>query len=214
MEMDEIKYILFDAANTLIHKPQIWSNYAEVLANYGLNIDVKQLRFHHKLVSEVVKFPDITSKEFYDYFNSEVILSLGKLPTTEILTDLFNSCSYLPWVPFDDCKYLSKIYTSMGILSNFSSSLTSIISDKLDLEFQSIFISEELGVAKPNKDIFKIALNDLKLKPFQVLYIGDSLKLDIAPALSCGINVLLIDRDNIFPFFDKRISSFEQLVNI
>ena len=47
--------------------------------------------------------------------------------------------------------------------------------------------------------------------PQEILYIGDSVKLDMEPAIKIGFNVCLIDRDNYFDGFNPRISNLEML---
>ena len=105
--MQNIKYILFDAANTVIHKPVLWPSMQAVLLKYGYTVPEEKLKLHHKLLSEVVNFPDRTSKEFYLYFNAELLMSLGIIPSEEILNDLFAACSYLPWERFNDTEWLN-----------------------------------------------------------------------------------------------------------
>ena len=64
--MHTIKYILFDAANTLIHKPSLWANYLNVLHGFGFDVTASELKSKHKLISELISFPDVTSQKFYN----------------------------------------------------------------------------------------------------------------------------------------------------
>jgi len=54
-------------------------------------------------------------------------------------------------------------------------------------------------------------LEILNVKPDRILYVGDSLKLDIIPAQAIGIDAWLIDRDKNFTHFNKRIDSLKDL---
>lgn len=49
-------------------------------------------------------------------------------------------------------------------------------------------ISEEIGFSKPRPEIFRYALNQWKLKPADVLVVGDSVTSDIAGANNAGID--------------------------
>ena len=54
----------------------------------------------------------------------------------------------------------------------------------------------------------------LGVKPEEIIYIGDSLKLDIEPAFKLGMKPYLIDRNNDYPFSSYTISSLTQLKEI
>ncbi|GAA3613992.1 HAD-IA family hydrolase [Flavivirga amylovorans] len=211
--MSTIKYILFDAANTLIHKPSLWLNYIQALKDFGYNVSEKELKKRHKLLSEYIKFPDITSQDFYNTFNKELINAFGIIDTPELLNNIFNTCKYLPWEAFNDVKYISNFSScKYGVLSNFNSGLRSILKEKIeDINFEHVIISEEEKVAKPNIEFYKIALKKIGLKASEILFIGDSLKLDIKPALEVGFKVHLIDRDCIYTSSKYRIESFKDI---
>ena len=55
----------------------------------------------------------------------------------------------------------------------------------------AIFISEELGVAKPHPKIFSIACDSLGIDPSQVLYVGDHPRRDVDPAHEAGLHTCL-----------------------
>jgi len=54
--------------------------------------------------------------------------------------------------------------------------------------FDPLLISEEVGVAKPDVRIFELALTKLRLRPDEVLYVGDSISHDRAGCLRAGID--------------------------
>lgn len=210
--MKEVKYILFDAANTLIHKPILWVKILDVLAGYGYVVEEKTLKFHHKLLSELIKFPDVTSESFYNVFNKELLNSLGIIETDGILKDIFEACKYQPWEVFHDTVVLKKLTCKIGVLSNFNSGLRNLLNEKLpDIKFSNIFISEEEKVSKPNTLFFERALDVIGYKASEVLYVGDSLKLDIIPAKSLGMQVKLIDREDLFGSSIYQINTLEKL---
>lgn len=213
--MAVVKYILFDAANTLIHKPTLWQNYRETLAQHGYLIDEKLLKHHHTLISETIQFPDVTSETFYAHFNTVLINSLGIVENKKLLSDIFLSCKNLPWEAFLDVEALNELHLPLGVLSNFNSSLRQLLSDKIqDVPFKHLFISEELKVAKPNVEIFEKAISTIGLNPEEILYIGDSLKLDVKPALAVGMQAKLIDRQALYPASKYSIESLAVLTKL
>jgi FMN phosphatase YigB (HAD superfamily) len=196
--LKDIRYLLLDAANTVIHKPSLWTSILNVLERYNYDVPQRKLQYHHKLLSEVYEFPDRTSQDFYRKFNADLLLSLGIIPNEQILEDIFSSCSNLPWECFTDTKWLNEINCPVGILSNFSISLISVLDNIYGNLFDTVIISEEDTKRKPDHTFFKLAVDKIGVSVSQILYIGDSLKLDIIPALSIGMRALLIDRLEVF----------------
>jgi len=207
----KIDYILFDAANTLIHKPQLWVNLLGVLNKNNIGVSENRLKTNHKLLSEAIRFPDRTSKEFYQNFNAELLYSFGIVPTQKLLDEIFEACTYLSWQAFDDTEILKSLNCKIGIVSNFNSTLIEKIEGMFGKIFTNIIISENFGVAKPNVEFYKIALKEVGVAAQNVLYFGDSIKLDVEPAQKLGINAMLIDRDNIYPNCENRITNMQEI---
>ena len=208
-----IKYIFFDVSGTLLHKPSLYEKINQVLVAHGYNIDNKQLVLKHKLLSEVIFFPDRTDAEFYKNFNAELLRLLGICPKEEIVDDIFNNCTYLPWETYDDTHFLKEIDIPIGVISNFNTTLRQKLDQFFGPIFNDILVSEELGVAKPKIEFYKKALEVIKYKPDEVLYIGDSLKLDVEPARKIGFECLLIDRDQFYkssPFSIQSIADIKK----
>jgi len=212
--MNTIKYILFDAANTLIHKPSLWMNFINVLNYYGYKVSESELKQKHKLLSEFITFPDVTSETFYKTFNKELLNALGIIDFPELLKSIFNTCKYLPWEVFEDVTYLNQYSQfNLGILSNFNTSLRTLVKEKIPtINFKHIIISEEEKIAKPSLEFYEKAVHKIGLKPQDILYVGDSLKLDIIPALQIGFNVRLIDRDQTYPSSKYSVKSLNNIL--
>ena len=171
-----IKYIYFDVAGTLLEKPMLYANIQKSLADFGYDITIKDIKIKHKLVSELIHFPDRTDEMFYNKFNSEFLYVLGIVPTEELLKSIFKNCTYLPWQAFEDTQILKEINIPMGVISNFNTSLRDKLEHFFGPIFKDVFVSEELGVAKPNIAFYPEALKRIQLKPNDVLYIGDSVR--------------------------------------
>jgi len=214
MSTKQYKVLLLDAANTIIHKPNLWVNYLKVLHSNGYGVSEKDLREKHRLISEVVLFPDRTDADFYCNFNRDVLFSLGIMPNDKILEDLFKACTYLPWEAFDDIEILKKLNIKKAILSNFKSSLQKELTELCGGIFETIIASESIGLRKPDIAFYREALRILEVSASEVLYIGDSLKLDIFPGRSIGIDSWLIDRDKHYPRFNFRLDSLKEIADL
>jgi putative hydrolase of the HAD superfamily len=73
--------------------------------------------------------------------------------------------------------------------------------NKIDFYFDSVVISGEVGVKKPDPAIFNQALETTKLNPEEVVYVGDTDE-DIAAAQAARMLPILIQRNG-----DKNILS-------
>lgn len=206
-----IKYIFFDVAGTLLGKPTLYTIIQKIVQDFGYKVSVNEIKNKHKLLSEVIQFPDRTDAAFYKKFNSELLYLLGIVPEEVLVDSIFKNCTYLPWQAFEDTQILKEINLPMGVISNFNTSLKDKLRQFFGPVFQDVFVSEELGVAKPNIGFYQKALEKIPFAANEVLYIGDSIKLDVEPASKIGFKVLIIDRDNFYPNSTNVISSLTEI---
>lgn len=209
-----IKHLLLDVSGTLLYKPSLYDNLINVLYNSGIKIDLQTLQYNHKLLSETIKFPDRTDETFYRYFNTELLFSLGIVPSDNLLQEIFNSCTYLPWEKYDDTSVLNELNVPMSILSNFNSSLENKLNLFFGPIFNTFFVSEVIGSAKPSKDFYQYALKQLNVEPKEILYIGDSFKLDFKPAYELGFTTFIIDREDFYKNNKNTITSLFEIKNL
>ena len=75
----------------------------------------------------------------------------------------------------------------LGVVSNFHGNLRAACADLGIEEYFDVFIdSTNVGVRKPDPDIFRISLAELGIASRDALVIGDSYERDIVPAKSIG----------------------------
>lgn len=206
-----IQYIFFDVAGTLLGKPTLYSIIKKTLLDFGYEIGLDEIKNKHKLLSEVIHFPDRTDELFYKKFNSELLYLLGIIPNEELVNAIFKNCTYLPWEAFEDTQILKELNLPLGVISNFNTSLKDKLQQFFGPVFQDVFVSEELGVAKPYIEFYQKALEKIPFDAQEVLYVGDSVKLDLEPASKLGFKVLLIDRDNFYPKLKNSISNLTEI---
>lgn len=210
--MREVKAVFFDVANTLLHKPKLFKKIKYALSLSSIHIEEEELIMKHKLLSEIVTFPDKTSREFYASFNSELLYLLGIPPTKGLTDSIFEECSYLPWQPYDDTTFINAIPQKKGILSNWDITLEDQLQKNFSTEFTWILGSQNTGIRKPNPFFFDTLIQKTGYDPGEILYVGDSLKLDIVPALQAGFQAVLIDRLDLFRLSPvNRIKEMSQL---
>lgn len=211
--MESCKFLFLDVAGTLLGKPQMFNTLHQTFAKAGINLNMQFLQDRHRMLSEVIRFPDRTSREFYLDFNTELQLFLGLNPDPQLSEQLYLACRYLPWEAYPDVAALAQVKIPMGIISNWDTTLPEKLKEIFPtLNFQHILVSEQLGVRKPDPEIFHLALKKAGLKAEDCAFVGDSLRLDIAPAAKAGLKPILIDRQNIWAAFQgERISGFDKI---
>jgi putative hydrolase of the HAD superfamily len=66
------------------------------------------------------------------------------------------------------------------------------------LDLRAVFISDQLGISKPNPKIYALALRDLGLVAAEAMYVGDSPSHDITPPKSLGMKAVWARRASRF----------------
>ena len=85
---------------------------------------------------------------------------------------------------------------TLALISNFEHPrhVHGVLADhRLSEFFETIVVSGEVGVKKPDPEIFLLALDETGLSPSEVIYIGDTAE-DVEGAESAGITPFLIKR--------------------
>lgn len=82
----------------------------------------------------------------------------------------------------------------LGVVSNSDGRIFSVL-DRCGLArfFQVIVDSHEVGVEKPDPRIFQVALDKIKARPEQTVYVGDIYSIDVVGAKRAGIHPVLLD---------------------
>jgi putative hydrolase of the HAD superfamily len=85
---------------------------------------------------------------------------------------------------------LQKRKSVVGILTNgpVEHQMKKINALKLNhvIEKERIFVSDGIGIAKPDKRVFQYVQNQIKIEPEKCCYIGDTWENDMIPALEAG----------------------------
>lgn len=81
----------------------------------------------------------------------------------------------------------------LGLLSNWSPGLPRLL-NKLNIDhyFEFIIVSSIVGLAKPDRAIFDLAVERAGCRPEQLLYVGDSPTADIEGSMAAGWDAVLV----------------------
>ena len=78
--------------------------------------------------------------------------------------------------------------------------------------FSTITISGDVGVAKPNVEIFNKCINQLELCPVSIIYVGDLIEMDVYGAQNAGMRGVWLNREsNEFEFEGTSIKTLNEL---
>jgi putative hydrolase of the HAD superfamily len=105
------------------------------------------------------------------------------------------------WALFDDVLSCLNALSNrkLGIISNgnIEQQTKKLYQTKILDKFDTIVISEEIGVSKPKPEIFLIACLRAGVKTQQCIYVGDSLQNDALAAEAVGMKGIWLNRQDL-----------------
>lgn len=196
--------LLFDAAGTLLETAEpVGQTYARFARRHGLHLDAEALQRGFKAAFTKLgpRKPGTVPHHGDDrpWWREVVRLSLGPQPLpADFPFDLWFEELYVhfarpeAWRPFPEVKsVLGSLHERryrLAVLSNWDSRLHPVL-DGLGLGafFEKVFVSAEIGWAKPSPEIFLHALSAMRCPPREAMMIGDTPADDILPAEALGL---------------------------
>ncbi|MDL4842411.1 HAD family hydrolase [Aquibacillus rhizosphaerae] len=134
---------------------------------------------------------------------------------TKSYWELFCSSAYLEPGAIEVLDVLSKKHRLFCMTNGYSESQRGRLkAANLEHYFEGVFISEELGVAKPNPKALEVCLEKLALNKDETIYIGDSLKNDYPAANGADIHFYLYNPTNIKAREHKGLTEFSHLKDL
>jgi putative hydrolase of the HAD superfamily len=214
--MKRPQVIFFDAVGTLFGvRGSVGEVYRQLAEQHGVILDAIQVdrAFYHCFkAASPCAFPNVDRSEIqrleYQWWETiaeatfEQVGVLDQFPDfPQFFSDLYAHFeTAAPWFIYNDTlptlDRLRKLNIPLGVLSNFDSRLYLVLK-ALGLfdYFSSITISTEAGYAKPDPQIFAIALEKHSCPASSAWHIGDSLKEDYEAAKAAGLRGVLVQRD-------------------
>lgn len=224
--MDEIKTIFFDMGNTLLHFHYGQSDYEKdihglihltrYLNKFNSNIEFDQVKQgFYEIWIEGIKERQTTFVEYpiENFLNNflqeyEVVLTLDQcieainLFYTEYINQLYFEQSIC-----DTLKSLKDKGYKIGIISNtcYYDEVMKECFKKANIYdlIDSFTFSYSLRIGKPKAQIFRVALNNMKISPKEAVMVGDSLEKDIKPASDLGMKTI---------WLNNKINTIESLI--
>jgi putative hydrolase of the HAD superfamily len=198
--MSPLKAVLFDIDDTLFSTTEFAkrarSNSVRAMREAGLRLPQQELE--HELEEVIREF----SSNYHQHFD-KLLMRLptaahaGVNPALIVSAGVvaYHDTKFQELKPFPDVKPLLRALRAAGIRTGIvTHGLTTKQAEKLVrlglLDFfdpEAIFISDQVGISKPNPKLYALALRELGLSAAEVMYVGDNLANDIAPPNSLGM---------------------------
>ncbi len=213
MKNTNINTIFFDAADTLFFIERgLGNTYASVAKKHGANPNPNQLK---KAFSKAfttappLAFGGVSDLErkalekgYWRDIVENVYEEVGMFEEFDAHFDeLFEVFRADAWAIFPETKEvletLKEKNYKLGIISNFDSRVYDVMNNlEIQEYFDTFVISSEAGHAKPDPNIFHLALKEIGVDPKGCLHIGDNIQNDFHGPRALGIQALLLDREN------------------
>lgn len=211
--MSDIKVVFFDMGNTLLDFHRVKSDYekdmqgliylTEYLNKFDANItlyDVKNIFF--KQWMDGIKDRKVTFKEYpiENFLNNFLKNYNIKLDLNECIeainlfyTEYRNNLHFENNI-HDTLKIIKNLGYKIGVISNtcyYDEVMKECFKKAKLFDFIDCFIfSYSLKFGKPDKKIFKVALEKMNVSPNESIMVGDNLNSDIKPAQELGIHTI------------------------
>lgn len=198
--MGRLKAIFFDIDDTLYSTYEFSEmareNAVKAMINAGLRMSREELRqeldeivsefssnYEHHFDKLLLRIP----RRYYKGINPVILISAAVVA--------YHDTKFRHLNVYDDVlEVLKLLYNSDLVLGVITAGITIKQAEKLVrlkvlpyLTPSAIFISDQIGISKPNIKLYQRACSDLNLRPAEIMYIGDNPINDIDPPNQIGM---------------------------
>ncbi|MGV8086804.1 MAG: HAD family hydrolase [Candidatus Woesearchaeota archaeon] len=190
-KISDIKLIVFDLYHTLIYPEYIAKPYTELLKTIGIK-NSEELKIARKIamtkdfntIEEYVKIiaPQTKLKKaVYEKYDAQI---QKEIRSTKVYPEVVHVLD----------KLVSK-NIQIGLISNLASPYKiPFLKSELAEYFNKVILSCDIGITKPNLEIYQKMIESIAIKPSQALMIGDSIRNDVEGPKAIGMNAIHLDR--------------------
>jgi len=212
--MKNINAVIFDLDDTLLDRTQTFSLYIEYFYEKFLMNKIS-LYEKQKAIQYLINI-DKNGYENRSLFYNKIIdkwnLEYNPKELENNWIENFHKFTVPSLKLFEILEYLKHKYV-LGIITN---GLTYMQKEKIKAlkikeYFKEILISEDIGIKKPDKEIFLLCCERLNIIPSEAVYIGDNIEIDIMGAKNAGLNGIWLNKFNIKNNYKMVIEDLESL---
>jgi HAD superfamily hydrolase (TIGR01509 family) len=203
---NKIRTIVFDYGGTLDTDGIHWSEcFWDSYQHFHIPVEKKDFRdafvYSERTIINIIK-PDFNLISTYNtqlYYqleyltNNRLLKGTDKVNINELSRYCYNLVKEKISVTRDILAHLVKNF-NLGVISNYYGNVEVILKELEILKyFSAVLDSTVIGIRKPDKRIFSLALDRLNSLPEETMVVGDSYKNDIAPAKELGFTTVWLD---------------------
>lgn len=218
---NQVKAVLFDLGGTLvtISNNQIPHVMKRILKHCGIDRSLEEISRGWIEAEKGLDFRDLTRllDDFWVEWNKRILSNL------RIKSDKRELASFIAthWWDYSDISLYPDAETTLpllkekglkiGLVTNGLQSDVNEILPKVGLQnfFDIVVVIDTLRKMKPDVEVFHHALQKLKIKPSNAIFIGDRVEDDYIGAQRAGLAAYLIDRDGKVQ--DERVKKISNL---
>ncbi len=167
-------------------------------------------------------------KEDFYLLYRDLLRRIGiKNATDELVHEIYSEYARLPTYLYDDVlpalQKLQDCGFCLGILSNHTTAVRVAMEQLVGqyISTEHITISEEVGMHKPNPQIYQLAAKKINVLPERCIYVGDNLVVDAIGAVEHGgfaggvwVNRKQIQPTHDFPIGVAQVSNLTEVVDL
>ncbi|MFX1357607.1 MAG: HAD family hydrolase [Promethearchaeota archaeon] len=217
VKLYKIKHFIFDFGGVLIEKTFVLKNLFAIL-EHDLKIKIPDIltepylrKLKRRLSSGIISSNEflekIFEKYYYPYQKKNGALPPKRMNVAYYIELWFNLYTKVTHISSDMAEIIERLHNA-GYTVSLMSNTHDIHAKSNDLRgfydmFDNVFLSNELGMIKPDIEKYKYVLNKLDTKPKKCVFIDDKIR-NLIPARELGIIVI---RFESFDNFKKQLNA-------
>ncbi|MEI6084694.1 MAG: HAD-IA family hydrolase [Verrucomicrobiota bacterium] len=208
-----IRAVFFDVGGTLIRPwPSVGAVYARVGRQFGFNATDEAMEQAFRSAWKTTKTTGPLTTSDKNWWRALVAKTLA-LQGLEDRPGYFEAL-YEAFVLPDAWRVLPGVVPALkacrgrhvGVISNWDERLRPLLTNLELLQyFDSLTISCEVGVEKPDARMFQTALRSAGVAAGEALHVGDSPVEDVEGARACGLTARLVEANELLPVISAAV---------
>ena len=202
IKLFEIQHIIFDFGGVLAERSFILKN---LLDNIESDLSIKIPRIedvYYRKIKRQLSSGRITSREFLELIIDKYYYPFqkrnGALPAKKVNIDYYLELWFQMHIKLTklskDMRKIIERFHNAGYTVNLMSNVYDLYAKSYEIRgfynlFDNVFLSNEIGLIKPDIDKYKYVLNNLSAKPKQCIFIDDKIQ-NLVPARTLGMIVV------------------------
>lgn len=217
-----VKAVIFDLGGTIIKSAEPPQIFHRILEAHGIHVQTEKIRTAHRK-NETEHDPEDMAQqgiEYWNRWNMRLLKTIGIDENRELLARRINEqwFDYADLQVFPDAaqtlEELKRRGVKLGVVTNALAEEIQKMFEKLNLNniFDVAVGCDACKKAKPSREIFYYALDRLKVRPENAVFVGDSIKYDYEGAKEAGMKTVLISRDGDAPVGVESVTNLTEIL--